>query len=344
MINFDDIKIHKPKYVKILDISDNRYFSGEYSKYISNSKLSLINPEEGGSAEKYNAGLSNNKIYSNALEFGSAVHELVLQPSEFHLIENIDKPTGKPGFIADYLIQNGLSTSDDDILAGAKEVDYFHGILSKEKIEEVRNKISDYYNHICSDASIDDINDGSSIPIYLSSYDRYRCLQCLDSIKKNPDIQKLLYPNETFKILNEATFVSEINVDLPTEDGIKTIELHFKGKLDNFTQDSRKFILNDLKTTGKEITEFANSFAKYHYGRQIGLYLYFLKFVYPNIEEVEANILAVKTTKPFTSHVFPISLNSIQNGMKEASRLIKMVAFHEYYGYDKCITDYYGGF
>ena len=42
----------------VLDISDESYFN-EYKDYISNSRLSLINPDQGGSVEKY---LANEKI------------------------------------------------------------------------------------------------------------------------------------------------------------------------------------------------------------------------------------------------------------------------------------------
>ena len=69
--------------IKVEDISDKVYFSKVYNKYISNSRLKLINPDEGGSPSKFFAGLNNNKIYSDALIFGSAVHELTLQPNVY---------------------------------------------------------------------------------------------------------------------------------------------------------------------------------------------------------------------------------------------------------------------
>ena len=61
--------------IQVKDISDAVYFSSAYSDYISNSRLKLINPEENGTPSKFFEGLNNNKIYSDALIFGSAVHE-----------------------------------------------------------------------------------------------------------------------------------------------------------------------------------------------------------------------------------------------------------------------------
>ena len=63
--------------LRLEDIDDAVYFSEKYSGYISNSRLSLINPEQDGSPEKFFEGLSSHKIYSDSLVFGSAVHELV---------------------------------------------------------------------------------------------------------------------------------------------------------------------------------------------------------------------------------------------------------------------------
>jgi len=46
-IKFSDFTITALKdTVRKLNLSDEEYFSSEYKKYISNSKLSLINPEQ----------------------------------------------------------------------------------------------------------------------------------------------------------------------------------------------------------------------------------------------------------------------------------------------------------
>ena len=66
--------------LEILDISDETYFN-DYRDCISNSRLSYINPDQGGSVEKY---LANEKINSGSLLLGSAVHAEVLQPEEAH--------------------------------------------------------------------------------------------------------------------------------------------------------------------------------------------------------------------------------------------------------------------
>ena len=60
-------------------ITDEIYFSEKYSKYVSNSRLGKLNPKQGGSPEQFFAPFVSSG-YSTALELGSAVHELTLQP------------------------------------------------------------------------------------------------------------------------------------------------------------------------------------------------------------------------------------------------------------------------
>ena len=53
-IKLDDFKILPDlNSLKRVDMSDDEYFSDKYKDYVSNSRLKLINPEEGGSPEKY---------------------------------------------------------------------------------------------------------------------------------------------------------------------------------------------------------------------------------------------------------------------------------------------------
>ena len=81
-------------------MSDERYFSEEFSNYISNSRLKLINPDQEGSPELYEKGLQGESTTS--LNIGSSVHELVLQPENFELGPDLNKPTAKLGMVIDF--------------------------------------------------------------------------------------------------------------------------------------------------------------------------------------------------------------------------------------------------
>ena len=68
-----EIKLSDIQITPIMDsvfrekISDEVYFSPKYSGYISNSRLKLINPDQGGCPSLYQKGFSNNKTQSLAL-------------------------------------------------------------------------------------------------------------------------------------------------------------------------------------------------------------------------------------------------------------------------------------
>ena len=87
-INLNEIKISP-----IIDsvyrekISDKEYFSEKYKDYISNSRLGLINPEQGGNPDKCWLGFNEDKTAS--LNLGSFIHCLVLQPDEFYLVKDL---------------------------------------------------------------------------------------------------------------------------------------------------------------------------------------------------------------------------------------------------------------
>ena len=49
--------------IEFIGMSDEEYFSDKYSNYISNSKLSLINPIQGGSPELYKEGVKEQQQF-----------------------------------------------------------------------------------------------------------------------------------------------------------------------------------------------------------------------------------------------------------------------------------------
>ena len=88
--------------LRIEKIDDNIYFTSPvYKNRISNSRLGLLNPNQGGSPEKFFEGFKQS--FNPSFALGSAVHEQVLQPHLFKLAEDTGKPTAKMGGMADFL-------------------------------------------------------------------------------------------------------------------------------------------------------------------------------------------------------------------------------------------------
>ena len=82
--------------LKLEDIDDDTYFSQYKGEYISNSRLGKL-VKEGVAAFFKN----EDSPYNPSFETGSLIHQQVLQPEEFEVIETVFKPTAKAGLMAD---------------------------------------------------------------------------------------------------------------------------------------------------------------------------------------------------------------------------------------------------
>jgi hypothetical protein len=342
-MSYKDIKlIPNLDSIKYEEMSDERYFSKEFSGYISNSKLSLINPDQGGSPEMYIEGLSKHPKFSDSLILGSAVHELLLQPNGFKLVDNINRPTAKLGAMADILydiyrknkINNNIEdVTFEDIVNASDIVDYYKGKIDAIKQSKIMESCSNYWEmRYLYEIKLPQKE--YKVPIFLDEKSRAKLLKCLESAHLNKNIQSLLYPESFFEddieIKNEAALF--MDVDAIYDD--KKITLKLKAKLDNFTIDSstNTIVLNDLKTTGHYLSKFKESYDKYHYYRQMAMYIWMLTLYaksYCNIDKIgslTANMLLISTVPDYYSGVFKVSKNDIDRGFNEFSDLLKRVA------------------
>lgn len=318
--------------IQFIEMSDEEYFSSKWSEYISNSRLALINPEQDGSPEKYLEGLSENGKYSDSLYFGSCVHELVLQPESFELEFGIDRPTAKAGLMADelYKVYTGKDLTKEQIIAASDKVDYYKGKMDEKKIAALLEKIMPYVHSRWYYESTTEENGKESV--YLDPKGRAKLVKCLDSVRNNKDIQALLHPMGMMEpplSMNEAALFMDVKAEL---DGTETI-LKLKGKLDNFTWDyeTGELVLNDLKTTGHLLIDFKDSFVKYHYARQMAMYMYMLRLwcekengVKPSTSK--ANMLLISTVPDFLAGVYKVKNSQIAQGFKEFKDLLQRVA------------------
>ena len=325
--------------IQLIEMSDEEYFSDKWAGYISNSKLALINPDQDGSPQIYKEGLSKHPKYSDSLVFGSAVHELVLQPKEFAVVYNVDRPTAKMGAMADELYKTFLSNkgvvSDKDIIAASDKIDYYKGKMDSIKIENVKDKCINYWWDR-RDWETEHNNLGTE-PIYLDPKSREKLQLCLASVEANKEVQDLLHPKGVFEepiSMNEAALFMDVKAE---HEGKETI-LKLKGKLDNFTIDTEtnEVVLNDLKTTGHWLIDFGDSFKKYHYNRQMAMYAWMLRSYVEKQYNIKpsslmANMLLVCTVPDYRAGVFRVTNGEIRKGFLEFKDLLQRVAYCELY-------------
>ena len=128
------------------DISDEEYFSKKFSNYISNSRLSLINPEQEGTPDKFFNSKFNN--FSESLVLGSLVHCIALQPESYTICDSADRPSGKAGQIADLTYKKtGEVPTDEELKEAAIKVDYFGGDLSEKRLSNLRSTCNNYWRN-----------------------------------------------------------------------------------------------------------------------------------------------------------------------------------------------------
>ena len=328
----------KIKFTPLLDtlrlekIDDATYFSAKYSNYISNSRLSLINPSQGGSPEQFFRGFKT--TYSPAFQLGSAVHQKVLQDDLFEICSSIDKPTAKVGALADLLydICKGEIPTPEQIKEQAKVIDYYGGNLSDNQINTVIAKSKIYWT---PRSEFEDTYCGSREIIYLDPRSRETVLNCVGAINSNKKIQSLLHPEYSISEViseNEQAILLDIRVDI---DNIQPFILKLKAKLDNYTIDTLAEVVtvNDVKTIGKFVSEMEGNIEKFHYNREFAVYSYLLSKCakkYYNITNptIKGNYLCVSTIPKYYTKVIPLTKAMFIQGMREFQYCMNLVAYN----------------
>ena len=272
LFDFEIIPLYNT--VRHAKISDEEYFSSKYKSYISNSRLKLIDSEEGGDPDKYKNGLKSS--FNPSFQIGSGVHTQILQPEEFTIHPKCGKPSAKQGYCLDFV-----------------KLYRKQGLSIRESIDKARQK-ADYYKSADLDKMISKFLTKENLAYYwktrdlddsvllFSDSDWETVTKCVDSIKKNQHIQKKLHPKDEFGIdlpsFNEDTFFMDFKIKYKDKD----IILSFKMKADNWTVDEENKIitLNDLKTTRHWCSKFMEtSWNDYHYYRQMYEITYPLKVI-----------------------------------------------------------------
>lgn len=355
---------------RIENVDDSDYFGDAYRDYISNSMLKLINPEEGGAPTKFIEGFSATK--SSALELGSAVHQMILEKEKFFL-EEIDRPSGKVGPIADSIhqfLEEGMSEADA-VKQACVDHEYYKSSLTQKRMDDVLAKSKDYLDFL-------KVQTSQPGTIILSAAQKEKLYGCLASVKNNRLIMDLLIPDPVdgfgndidVQTFNEDVMTMDFEAEFPEDDpdGLgfdSTIsKFRIKAKIDNWTVDHTNKILtlNDLKTTGKPLNMFGGSrymtvnakgeeyevfnkgsFHNYHYHRQMAMYGFILKqyaikqFEFDDTWTLKINMLVVETNKPYMSHAFSVGTKWLGIGYYEFISLLKRVAYHKEFGFDKFV-------
>ena len=323
--------------LQLVKISDAEYFSPKYGNYISNSRLGLLNPQQGGSPESFFAGFKD-EGFNSSFQLGSAVHELCLQPEYFELAPQLNKPTAKLGAMADELysvwLQHPVKT--EDIIKASDVVNYYKGKLTPERIKQVNIQCIPYWK-ARKQAKLTSTKE----LIYLDNKSQDTVTNCVEALANNKQIQDLLHPSgfiDTPLSLNENAILLDVQVECPNG---KSFILHLKAKLDNFTIDLEQdtIVVNDVKTIGKVVSEIDSNINRFHYNRELSFYLFLLRLYVTKEYKIEnptvkANYLVVSTIPQYYTKVRSMSNKEIREGLHEFKTLLRYAAYQiGYNGY-----------
>lgn len=323
--------------LQLVKISDAEYFSPKYGEYISNSRLGLLNPRQGGSPESFFTGFKDEGFISS-LVIGSAVHELVLQNESFELAPALSKPTAKMGAMADELypvwLKHPIRTAD--ITEASNKINYYKGKLTSDRIKQVNEQCIPYWK-----ARKQLVSNSNKELIYLDDKSRDTVYNCVEALTNNPQVQELLHPSgliDALISLNENALLLDVQAECPNG---KTFIIHLKAKLDNFTIDleSDTVVVNDVKTIGKVVSEIDSNISKYHYSRELAMYLFLLRLYV--IKEygiknptMKANYLVVSTVPQYYTKVRAMTKKECYAGLHEFRTLLRYAAYQiGYNGY-----------
>ena len=248
--------------LKLEDISDTEYFSKKYSKeYISNSRLGVLKKD---GVKAFFEGIP--QVYNPYFETGSLVHQQVLQPEYFQVIDSVFKPTAKAGLMAEALYKNdGTTPTDDEIKSQSYIVGYYKDKLTENRIREFRQKAGPYWRDRYIFEQNNPFKEGEKQRVYTDEKNFEILNNCLRTLGENQDIQKLLHPKGLIEdpvVMNEHTILMDIKMEVPDYEP-RVYKL--KAKLDNFSIDKEEGIItiNDLKTSSRPIDMFNPEYFSY---------------------------------------------------------------------------------
>lgn len=326
----DNELLKQTKIVPLLDtlqlenISDDIYFSKKFSNYISNSRLGLLKTK---GAKVFFEGIPQE--FNPSFFFGSLLHQQVLQPDTFEIVEGVYTPTAKARLMALELYNpDGTTPTDDEIKAASYKIGYYKDKLTSNRISELRDKCNKFWRDRCIYEHNHPTSEKERIYIDEKSYGLLQC--CLEACN-NEEFEKLLHPTgilETPYSANEQTILLDVEITVPEYEP-KVFKL--KSKLDNFTIDKEENVItvNDLKTTSKLANEFTPSY--FSYERELGMYSYLLKLCgkkFFNLDnpKIKGNFLVVSTIPNYNTLVYPMTAEMYKKGFNEFKYLLKTAA------------------
>lgn len=308
-------------------------------KAVSNSALRHINPEQGGSPAEFKKYWDGKlpSLRTTALEFGNLVHLAVLEP---HLLNYVVDKTNTPDKVRDIVntvfknVKPEADPFDLDSAVIKSFESYYPAIISacdehsygktwkeETRLRNVLEKGGAYFTLLTETSE--------SGKFVITSAQEERLNSVIAGVTRDKCGVRCM-----------TTETDEKNVEYLHEQEVQWTEDKYsfplKGKIDRLRIDHNtgEFTIIDLKTTGKSLAQFPDSFETYHYARQMAAYeiaaAQFVQSKYgegykPSHRHV---IIAVETKGDYRAGKFIIKRRTIDAGREEYLSLLDRLQYH----------------
>ena len=257
---------------------------------------------------------------------GKVVHALLLLSEErfkeHFMILPGNLPTGNTRVVIDKIfnkedyIQKEAKLSDfkENIITILKEINLHQSLKTDEqRVSKIVTEETESYWEFLKNKEGKDIIDQELLD---------ECKEYADIMKNDPVISDLLKLNNTNK---KIEVYNEHKLDISKIDGMP---FGLKGILDNIVIDHTEKILyiNDIKTTGKSITDFAETVEFYNYWLQAAIYIRLaVKLV---SEDYEVAFTFIVIDKFQQVYPFKVSVATLKIWMNKLDEVLKQTKWH----------------
>jgi hypothetical protein len=284
------------------------------------------------------------KLDSYLLE-GKVIHCLLLDGDNFDrqfVVSPLSLPSDNPKLVVDRVFRHAQETNSLDqdlrsfeslIIDILKEINLHQSLKTDEQRVDkmVTDQTVSYFDFLKKKGNKDVID--------TEMYNR--CLDSVQILRQNEDVVKAidLYRNSGGTVYSEHP----LQIDLPG------YPFGLKGIVDNLivNESNKTIVINDLKTTGKTIAEFAETVEYYNYWLQAAIYKKLVIGAF-NVDaswKVEFNFIVIDKYKQ--TYVFPVSDETMNTwyltGLSNALAKAKYHYEKRYYSlpYDMAVTKIY---
>jgi hypothetical protein len=323
---FEELMEESVKFIE-KDFYDKKF----YFSYSSLNKL-LYSPAV--FYQLYVMGMKEERLDTHLVQ-GKIIHALLLEEEKFKdqfVVSPANLPTGTLRTVIDKVhaqFQNNrasydalgvekLSDLQDEILDVMKDINYHQSLKTdQQRLDKVLSTETENCFQFLK-------SKGSKVLIDQETFEF--CKNAVDLIKTNKQICQLIGTNSTefdnLEVINECFFQSDL----------ANRSFGLKGIIDNIVidHDNKIIYVNDIKTTSKDLKDFAESVEYYSYWMQAAVYSILVALQYGDLLKNGYNYKFhfVVIDRFFQTYAYPVKETTLNSWMERFKETLDIADWH----------------